>query len=177
MLQRRAVLFAALAAVAPAMAQTEGPPLPPVLDELAGLPLAAQDGAATTLGAHLGPGPTVISLWATWCGPCVAEARHLVRVRQRLGAARLNIIGVNVQRRDEAIEAEIARFLELVRPNYPQLRGDMATYRAFGGGEELRLPRLYVFAADGRPAAAFGRYDGAATFRAIDRAIARVVPD
>lgn len=173
-MQRRMLLLAGLAAAAPAYAASDAVPLPPSLDELASLSLETFDGAATTLGAHLRPGPAVVSFWASWCAPCVAGTRHLSDVRRRLGAERLSIIGLNVEllSGDEGVN----RFLERTRPTYMQLRASMATYQAFGGGEQLNLPRLYVFAADGRPAAAFAGY-GEGGLRAIDRAIERVVPE
>jgi thiol-disulfide isomerase/thioredoxin len=173
--RRRHLATFGAALLTPASAIAQAAPPPPALDALENIALTQADGAATTLGAHLTPGPAVVQFWATWCGPCIAETRHLSRTRRTLGADRLAIVGVNVQRRDQHAEAEIARFLERTRPNYPQVRGDMAAYRAFSNGETLLLPRLYVFAADGRPVAAFGRYNGAATFRAIDRAIESVV--
>ena len=149
------------------------PPLPPHLSGLGALALTRPDGTPTTLSAELSPGPAVISLWATWCAPCVQEARHLARLRESYRPDQLNIVGVNVDR--ERDEARIAQFLEQGRVNFAQVRGDAATYAAFGQGAALLLPRLFVFDAEGRPVAAFGRYFGGETLRAIDRAVAMVL--
>ena len=169
MLRRRTFLIAGLAAAAPAYAASGNVPLPQSIDQLAGLPLQTFDGAATTFGAHLLPAPTLVSFWASWCAPCVVEARHLSNVRSRYSAERLNIVGLNVEliANDEGAR----RFIERTRPNYTQLRADMSTYQAFGGAEALNLPRLYVFNASGQPVAAFG----AVTTQQIDRAAASVV--
>lgn len=175
MIARRTLLAAALAATpGVAFAQTEdGPPLPPSLDELNNLALTRPDGASTTLGASLHPGATVISFWATWCAPCIMEARHLGQMRTQIAPERLNIIGINIDRARD--EARLAAFLQRGRVNYTQLRGDLAAYQAFGGGAQILLPRLYVFGADGRPGAVFGRYFGGATLRQVDRAVERAL--
>lgn len=49
-----------------ALAPPPGPPLPPDLT------LTSLEGAAVPLGRFAGK-PTVVNLWATWCGPCVRE--------------------------------------------------------------------------------------------------------
>lgn len=168
MLQRRTLLIAGLAAATPAYAAPV--PLPPSLDDLSSLPLQTFTGEATTLGRNLGPGPSVISFWASWCAPCVEEAMHLSTLRQRYDQARLNIIGLNVELiagNDEGVR----RFLDQTRPTYTQLRADMATYQAFGGEAQLNLPRLFVFNATGRPTAAFAAFDAPA----VNRAVANVV--
>lgn len=175
-MRRRDVVLGGSAALAaaPAFAQTADPALPPPLAALLDLPLTTPAGRDTTLGAHIAPGPAIISFWATWCAPCLMEARHLARVRARYAPAQLSILGLNIDR--ERDEDRIAAFLQRARTNFTQLRADMPAYVAFGGdADRIRLPRLYVFAADGRPAAVFGRYNGAATLRTLDRAVADVV--
>jgi thiol-disulfide isomerase/thioredoxin len=160
-MRRRAFLASGLAACAPGSALAAGPPMPPPISALEHLPLTLAGGARTTLGAHLGPGPSVVSFWASWCAPCVAEARHLARLRATVAPERLNIVGINID--VPAEDAEIARFLQLTRANYTQLRGDFTTYVAFDSGAAISLPRLHLFAADGAPAAVFDRFNAAAS--------------
>ncbi len=168
-MRRRAFLTSALAACAPLPALAAGAALPPPIARLQALPLNESDGARTTLGAHLAPAPSVVSFWASWCAPCIAEARHLTRLRAAIGPERLNIIGINIDVPPE--EADIQRFLRLTRANYTQLRGDFSTYVAFDAGAGISLPRLYLFAADGRPAAVFDRFNRAASME-ISQAVA-----
>jgi cytochrome c biogenesis protein CcmG/thiol:disulfide interchange protein DsbE len=173
-LSRRTVLAVVGASAAPAFAANDGPSLPPRLSRLVSTPLTLSDATPTTLGAHTpSDRPSVISFWATWCAPCVTEARHLARTRTRHGIDRLNIIGINVDR--DRDEAAIAGFLEHTGVNYTQLRGDLAAYQSFGGGEQILLPRLFVFDRIGQPTAAFGRYAQFVTLGRIDRAIEAVV--
>lgn len=147
-------------------------PLSPNLDQLQNVPLTRPGGGRTTFAAVLASAPTVISFWATWCGPCVAEARYLSGLRRRIPAAQLNIVGVNVddEPRDEQ---EIARFLARVGANYTQLRGNTATLQAFDRGPRLAIPRLYIFDASGRATDAFAGFDGMP--QPIDRAVERVM--
>lgn len=172
-MHRRVVLASGLAAVFTREAAAAAPhPLAPPLSELDDAPLTDAQGAATTLGAHVLPAPTLVSFWASWCAPCIAEARHLARLGTQAPTARLNIIGINIDvPRDEA---EIARFMRLARPNYTQLRGDFETYAAFDRGLSIGLPRLFVFDAAGAPTAAFASF-GADGPISITRAVEHVL--
>jgi hypothetical protein len=59
--------------------------------------------------------------------------------------------------------------------NYTQLLGDLAMYRAFDarllGNNQISLPRLYIFAAGGRPVAAFDAFYPDRTPADIDQAL------
>jgi thiol-disulfide isomerase/thioredoxin len=172
MIARRSLLAAGLVVAAPSLAFADrlAPPLPPALSTLRDVRFRRTDGAETTLSEQLTPdAASVITFWATWCGPCALEAQHLGRVRARIEPARLNILGVNVDTR--ANEIEIARFLQAQRAFYAQVRGTVEAYAAFGCGEEITLPRTFVFARSGRPVAAFDRYLGEQTSRRIDDAV------
>lgn len=171
---RRSLVLAvgALAFAGPAFAKKGDTPLPRPLSELGPLALTRGDGAATTLGAEVQPRrATVISLWATWCGPCIQEAQHLAKIRTAYATDQLDIIGINVEENRD--EAKMEKFFKKGRVNFTQLRGDpQPTYLAFGGALPITLPRLYVFNRSGTPIAVYGRYDGAKTLKAIDASIA-----
>jgi len=162
---------AALALSEPAFAKPDDLTLPPQLGDLRALALTLPDGAPITLGDPLAHGrASVISLWATWCGPCANEASHLSDLRRKISADRLQIAGVNIDTKRD--EAKIANFLKRSKVNFTQLRGEPeATYLAFNGQLPITLPRLYIFTPAGAPTRVFGRYNGASTLKAIDAAI------
>lgn len=174
MISRRWLMVAAGAAAlpVPAFAKEDDTTLPPPFPQLAGLALNRSDGTITTLGAELAPGrATLISLWATWCGPCIQEAQHLARLRTTHPPETLGIVGINVEKKRD--EQKIAAFMKKGKVNYAQFRGEPEkTYLAFGGSLPITLPRLYVFSAAGEPLAMFGRYSGGKTLKAIDAAVA-----
>lgn len=176
MISRRGVVGAGVgivgAAIAgPALAKPGDLSLPPKLSLLSPMALSRADGTATTLGENIAEGrATVVSLWATWCGPCSDEAAHLTGLRAKITAEKLDIVGINIDTKRD--EQKIAAFLKRAKVNFLQLRGDPpSTYIGFGGQLPISLPRLYVFTPAGTPTKVFGRYDGRSTLKAIDAAI------
>ena len=87
---------------------------------LAGLPVTAPDGTATTLG-EASPGLTLLNLWATWCAPCRAEMPHLAELRERLalpGETGFDVIALNV----DTPNADPEAFLDEIGIDLPLYR-------------------------------------------------------
>lgn len=68
-------------------------------------------GPTLALADYVGTRPLVINFWASWCGPCYAEAPYLQAAAQTYGNEVL-IIGIQTQERDAraAGQAFINRF-------------------------------------------------------------------
>jgi thiol-disulfide isomerase/thioredoxin len=178
MIDRRALVLGLVATAGTADAAPkpldDQPPLPVSLDVLGGAQVKDEAGKATTLQALLGPRrPSIVSFWATWCAPCAAEGQHLARLRAAHPEERLGIVGINIDGKPDAVK--MAAFRRKARMNYTQGLDGLAAYKAFNRTEKVALPRTFVFDADGRPIAAFGRFFGARTFAAIDQAVTQVL--
>lgn len=89
-------------------------PSPAPLANAASLPVTLADGRRARLGDAIRPGvPTVISLWASWCGPCRVEAPEIAALRRRFGPAELNLVYLNV-RDPGADPAALVRYMRSV---------------------------------------------------------------
>lgn len=81
----------------------------PPLGDLAGLPAATPgvalpafgfttaEGAARTLADYTGQG-VVLNLWATWCGPCVAEMPALDRLARLVAGENIAVLPLSSDR-------------------------------------------------------------------------------
>lgn len=84
----------------------------------------------------------VVNFWASWCGPCKAEAPRLVASAQRY-AGKVVFLGVDVQ----DFESDARRFLERYDTNYVSVRdGGSSTYENYG---LTGIPETYYLDARG----------------------------
>ena len=66
------------------------------------------DAAVAKLVKNDGKAPIVINLWATWCGPCVAELPDFVTIQRMYRGRGLKLVTISMnepEKRDAALEA------------------------------------------------------------------------
>ncbi|MGQ0843391.1 MAG: TlpA family protein disulfide reductase [Sporichthyaceae bacterium] len=136
---------------------------PPVADGLPSILLECLGPGPAVDPATLRGRPTVVNLWASWCGPCRSEMPALRALSERFGD-RVQFLGVNTK--DDPTSA--AEFLQFFDVAYPELRdtrgGLMARLRIPG------LPVTVVTDRDGRVAyRKIGEFDQAELTRQIEQ--------
>jgi thiol-disulfide isomerase/thioredoxin len=113
-----------------------GPTLP-------ALTLACLGGGKAVALRGAAPGvPTLVNIWATWCGPCVREVPTLIAF-QRKAAGKVAVVGIDTE--DESDKA--LTFASQYSMRYPSLVDlDGKVLRAYGVGPPVTL----FVGADGR---------------------------
>lgn len=100
--------------------------------------LKSLTGTATTVRKMLKPGrKTLINIWATWCIPCAKEMPELERMRTKLSARGIDIVGMNV---DTEPGVNIRRYVAEKRVTYPIVIGSVSAIESIYATDELSVP-------------------------------------
>ncbi len=111
------------------------------------LQLASLDGSQTTLGERLRTGRRLlVNLWATWCLPCLQEMPELERLRPRLAAQGVDLVGLNV---DTEAGVDVAAFVKGTGVSYAILVGGASSVERLYAGDEVTVPLSILLAEDG----------------------------
>ena len=86
-------------------------------------------GGKTRLADYRGK-VVLLNFWATWCGPCVAEAPDFVDLYKKHREKGLVILGVSLDQNPRAI---LYPFIRRHKIDYPILLGDRRVAAAYGG--------------------------------------------
>ena len=77
------------------------------------------NGTEVSLSQFVGKGAIVISFWATWCKPCVAEMPHLQRMYEKRKGEGFVVLAVSLD--GPETEAEVAPFVKSKGFTFPVL--------------------------------------------------------
>ncbi|GAC1408366.1 MAG: hypothetical protein NVSMB69_09640 [Novosphingobium sp.] len=126
---------------------------PPAFTEIATYPAQTPAGQATTLGSLVRPGrPTLLVMWASWCGPCKNEGPQILDLRRRYGPDRLNIAYVNLRVGDPQPIEERNRFIASAGLSaLPYVSIDRLAYDKITRIKMVGIPRSYLFDRTGKP--------------------------
>ena len=149
-----------LAGVALALAQTNPPKDPPLID-LAGYQKILQQ--------HKGQ-PLLVTFWATWCEPCRDEYPMLNELAKQYAPQGLQVVGIDLDQDGDIIL--MRRFLARYKPVFPNYRKSKGDENAFSNavmaGWNGSLPASFFYARDGRQ---IGHLMGASDHDTYDAAI------
>lgn len=96
------------------------------------------NGTATSARKLLKPGrKTLINIWATWCIPCAKEMPELQKIRTKLAARGIDIVGMNV---DTDTGANIRRYIAEKKVTYPNVIGGVPAIESIYATDELSVP-------------------------------------
>jgi cytochrome c biogenesis protein CcmG, thiol:disulfide interchange protein DsbE len=111
---------------------------------LPALTLATFSGDSQTVGGAQRQAVTLLNVWATWCGPCVAEFPALEALLQRYASRGLRVLAVSI----DAGDAPVKAFL-LLHPVTFRIGRDRAGIVPSALANSA-LPHNVLVAADGR---------------------------
>ena len=137
--------------------ETKAPNYPPLPVGIADASVELLDGTITKVSDHKGK-VILLNLWATWCGPCVAEMPAFEQMQARYKDQGFEVIGLNIGNQagpSESIDT-IKSFAEKHRITYALGRIDRAmTSQFYLVTKQEVIPQSFIVSKDGHLRAAF----------------------
>ena len=117
--------------------------------------LKTMDGTAFKIADRKGQ-ILLINMWATWCGPCLAEMPSFVKMKETYGPQGFEILGLDTDDESDTLMADINKVIKEKNLNYPIVFSDTQTQVAllkiskFDG-----IPQSFLVDGDGNLRAVF----------------------
>lgn len=133
-------------------APSEYPPLAP---GIAQAELKTMDGSTFKLTDKKGK-VILINLWATWCGPCLAEMPSFVKMQETYGPQGFEILGLDTDDESDTLMADVNKVIKEKNINYPIVFSDTKTQAAFLNISKFGgIPQSFLVDGDGNLRAVF----------------------
>lgn len=96
------------------------------------------NGTASSIRKQFKPGrSSLINIWATWCVPCAKQMPELEKMRVRLAARGIDLIGINV---DTEKNVNVKGYVAQKRITYPIVIGGVSAIENIYATDELSVP-------------------------------------
>ncbi|MGA9365076.1 MAG: TlpA disulfide reductase family protein [Bacteroidota bacterium] len=109
--------------------------------------LSINEKQVSELKASLKGNVVLVNLWATWCGPCVKEFPHLVKLQRLYEKKGVKVVFISVDE-PEDIQAAVRPFLQkqnVTFTTYIKNGDDESFIDAIGTGWRGAIPTTFIF--------------------------------
>src|SRR3954464_4480220 len=122
---------------------------PPLASAIAQANLKTTDGTNFKIADKKGK-VLLINMWATWCGPCLAEMPSFVKMQDKYGPSGFEILGLDTDDESDSLKADIDKVVKEKGINYPIVFSDSDTQAAFLNISKFGgIPQSFLVDADG----------------------------
>jgi thiol-disulfide isomerase/thioredoxin len=122
---------------------------PPLAPNIAQADLKTMDGATFKIADKKGK-IILINMWATWCGPCLAEMPSFVKMQEKYGPSGFEILGLDTDDESDTLTDDINKVVKEKGINYPIVFSDLGTQAALLNISKFNgIPQSFLVDADG----------------------------
>jgi len=122
---------------------------PPLASAFAQADLKTMDGSVFKVADKKGT-VILINMWATWCGPCLAEMPSFVKMKEKYGPNGFEILGLDTDDESETLMDDINKVIKEKSINYPIVFSDMQAQAALLNISKFNgIPQSFLVDADG----------------------------